>query len=340
MSAVTDVSQFISQIAPTLVNQRSNTSEQTTVAPDAISLSNIAFLQAMEQAGSTQDALVKNIMVRAAQAFAPTLAEEHTSGVYNSSTQAQLQNEAMARASGEAASAVLQAQTQGLNAESNIAGNRVNAQRSTTTNKTASPTLGKSAGTIATAAIAAQLAKKGIGKLSDLFTTPAGDASGLPEQLGGGPAVEEALASAAPEQLGGGAAVDAASAALEGTAAGVGADALVGDTAPELLAGEEGASAAAGDAAAGTAIDAAAVDEAGTATALGAGGELAGAGVVGAGIEGSIAGKGGAVSDLSGATPGAVLGSAAAGDDAGAIENLATGGVSGVIQDVGSFLGF
>jgi len=96
-------------------------------------MSDLAFAQAMEQATSSQDALVANIFKRATLSFAPTLAEEHTAGVYNSTTQAQLQNEALARATGEAADAVLKAQAAGTQTAASIAGNRVNAQRGTST---------------------------------------------------------------------------------------------------------------------------------------------------------------------------------------------------------------
>jgi len=85
----TDLSTFISQIAPTLVNQRTQETTNANVAPSAINMSDLAFAQAMEQATSSQDALVANIFKRATLSFAPTLAEEHTAGVYNSTTQAQ-----------------------------------------------------------------------------------------------------------------------------------------------------------------------------------------------------------------------------------------------------------
>jgi len=66
-----------------------------------------------------------------------------------------------ARATGEAADAVLKAQAAGTQTAASIAGNRVNAQRGTSTSQTKNPSLGSKAGTIATSVIAAQLAKEG-----------------------------------------------------------------------------------------------------------------------------------------------------------------------------------
>jgi len=52
-----------------------------------------------------------------------------------------LQNEALARATGEAADAVLKAQAAGTQTAASIAGNRVNAQRGTSTSQTKNPSL-------------------------------------------------------------------------------------------------------------------------------------------------------------------------------------------------------
>lgn len=356
----TDLSQFIAQIAPTLVNQRGTESTNTTVAPEALSMSDLAFMQAMNMATSSQDALVANIFKRATMSFAPTLAEEHTSGVYNSTTQAQLQNEALARATGEAADAVLKAQAAGTQTAAGVANNRVNSQRNTDTKTQKQPSLGSKAGTIATSVIASQLARKGINKLGDLFPKGSlwntGDSAAVEAAGGGSAAVDAAGVAATQTAIAG--AEDAGAVGLGDFAAGAagaeGADALA--EAAGFGAGAEGVSAAelggslgadagvdaAGSAATDTAIASAEAAPEETATALGLGEEAAGLGLVetgiggavGLGVAGSIAGEGGALSDFSGGTPGAVLGSAAAGDAEGAVENLATGGVSGVVDTV------
>jgi len=168
-SGPTDLSQFISQIAPTLVNQRTQETTNANVAPSALILVILLLLKQWSKQQVLKMLLLLISSKRATLSFAPTLAEEHTAGVYDSTTQAQLQNEAMARATGEATDAVLKAQTAGTATAANIAGNRVNAQRGETRAQTKNPSLGSKAGTVATAVIAAQLAKKGVNKIADLF---------------------------------------------------------------------------------------------------------------------------------------------------------------------------
>src|SRR5882672_3555574 len=334
----TDLSTFISQIAPTLVNQRTQETTNANVAPSAINMSDLAFAQAMEQATSSQDALVANIFKRATLSFAPTLAEEHTAGVYNSTTQAQLQNEALARATGEAADAVLKAQAAGTQTAASIAGNRVNAQRGTSTSQTKNPSLGSKAGTIATSVIAAQLAKKGINKIGDLF--PKGSWFGTlndtaaVEAAGGGSAAVDAAGVAATE--GASASADLAAGEVGDILGASSASAAGADILAEGLGADAAVDAAGADATA-SAITAASTAPEETAAALGlteAGiGGAVGAGIVGAvgaGIVGSIEGEGGAESFASGGPAGSVLGSTVAGDTEGAVENLATGGLSGV----------
>jgi len=321
----TDLSDFISKIAPTLVNQRQSESSNVTISPDAINLSNLAFLQAMNMATSTQDALVANILKRASLSFAPTLAEEHTSGVYNSTTQAQLQNEALARATGEATDAVLKAQAAGTATAGGIANTRVNSQRNVDTKQQKQPSLGSKAGTIATSVIAAQLAKKGITKVGDLFSKTnwfggPNDAAAI-ESAGGGSAAVDAAGVAATESatasadlaagaVGAGEVGDilgasaAGAAGVEGAdaiaeASGIGAEVGEGVSAAELggSLGADAAVDAAGSAATDTAIVAAETAPEDTAAALGLEG---GIGVEGLGPIGIVTGLvAGATSELS-----------------------------------------
>lgn len=299
-SGISDLSKFISEIGPTLVNQRSTQTETPEIGKDAISMSDIAFAQAMSQATSSQEALVNNIFKRATLAFAPTLAGEHSAGVYDSTTQAQLQNEAMARATGEATDAVLKAQTEGAKTAAGLANQRVASERGTTTKGIKQPSLGSKAGTIATAVIAAQLAKKGVTKLGDLgnrlfSSDPEGALTGIDPASG---VAFEPDAFAAGAGTGESAALDAAGVSAtseaiaeadalgaEGLGAGAAADALVTD------AGEMGGF---------SALDAAAADEAATGASLGFLGE-AGAGGAELGAEGTgLLESGGIIADIIG----------------------------------------
>lgn len=291
------IADFIAKIAPTLVNQRTTETTTPSIAPDALSASDAAFASAMSQAGSTQDALVQNIFRRAAISFAPTLAEEHTAGVYNSTTQAQLRNEAMAEATGEAAKSVLEARTQGLQIAGGISNTRVAQERGLASSKVQAPSLGSKAGTIATGVIMSQLAKKGITKVQDLFKkSGSADKTAGPEQLSGptsdeidsGAMTDKAFGSGTPET----ASEDTSGITgqmgdFEGLGGGAG-----GDVSADLLSDSSDiigtdSAANAGDL---TAVDAASLDPEGTAAALGAGaGDLAGgaelAGGAGAAIE-------------------------------------------------------
>lgn len=307
----TDLANFISQMGPAFVNQREAVTPQ--IDPSALALSDEAFAVAIRQAGSTQDALVNNILKRAALSFSSELPASHVAGVYNDTVTAQMANEAMARATGEAADAVLKAQTSGLGTAGTLANQRVAAGRGTATVK--GPGLGSKAGTIATSALLGQLAKKGITKVSDLFKT-APDTANTPEQLAG-PGFQGAAEDAAIPVVDSSAMTDAAfgdigasaSSLIEDTG-GASSDSLAG-----VQAGDEGFASIVGTsteeqaaAAAALGMDVTGIE---TATSAGVAGEAGAAGAEGAAAAGGAAEGAAAAEAGAAASEGAGLGEAA-----------------------------
>lgn len=309
----TDLANFISQMGPAFVNQRESVTSK--IDPSALALSDEAFAVAIRQAGSTQDALVQNILKRAALSFSSELPASHVAGVYNDTVTAQMANEAMARATGEAADAVLKAQTAGLGTAGSISNQRVASGRGTASVK--GPGLGSKAGTIATSALLGQLARKGITKVSDLFKT-APETTDMPEQLAG-PGFQGAAATEdATSVIDSSAMTDAAFGDIGASAssliqdAGASTDSLAG-----VQAGDEGFASIVGTsteeqaaAAAALGMDVTGIE---TATSAGVGAEAGaaagaeGAAAAGAGAEGAAAaGEAGAA-----ASEGAGLGEAA-----------------------------
>lgn len=83
-------------------------------------------------ADDDHQALIDSILQRSAIDFAPTRAAEVNSGGYNSTVGVQLQNEARARATGEATGAVLQAKTEAERTAANLQAAKLNANRTQT----------------------------------------------------------------------------------------------------------------------------------------------------------------------------------------------------------------
>lgn len=135
-----DISKIIASLAPALFgsSSKSSSTNAATVDPAMLAQSN-SLLQTLIGRGTTtaaSDALVEDILHRAQLAFAPQLGAEKAAGVYNSTTKKLLGTEAIARATGAAANAVLDAQTAALAQATQLAGNAVNATRSTSSTGT------------------------------------------------------------------------------------------------------------------------------------------------------------------------------------------------------------
>lgn len=112
---------------------------QTSVETSAPSSDSIANSNAVLNAimpnvqGTAQtDAVVNNILQRAAQAFAPNLAEPHAAGTYNTTVLKQLTDEAKARATGEASKAVLDAQQEAAKTAAGITNAQMLASKTAT----------------------------------------------------------------------------------------------------------------------------------------------------------------------------------------------------------------
>lgn len=101
-------------------------------SPEAMRNSNAALSMANTMFTDPQDALVNNILTRAAEAFAPQLASQHTAGIYNDTTTKLLSDRAQAMATGEAAKAVLDSKTNALKSASDITAAQLRANTTST----------------------------------------------------------------------------------------------------------------------------------------------------------------------------------------------------------------
>lgn len=201
-----DIAKIFGQFAPLLVGKQTNQSGTTTdtstqqvgpIDPALAAQQDQLFQTLMARAtnSSQADALVEDIMHRAAVAFAPVLGQEKSAGVYNSTTKDLLGKEAMARATGAAAASVLEMQTQAFQQAAAVQNSRVQAavaqapktttssKSSAESSKTPAPISGKNAvASIASLAGGAyslgKLYDQMTGKKKKLPNTPPGTSPG------------------------------------------------------------------------------------------------------------------------------------------------------------------
>lgn len=133
-NAAVDMADFFSKLAPMFFGSGKSTSS-TSGNPAGITNAQDLLALIMPQITGTKDtdAVVSNIMTRAAQAFAPVLGSQNQAGLYNSTVKQQLLSEAMARATGESASAVLQHQTAAGQTAASINGNLIRSSQTQST---------------------------------------------------------------------------------------------------------------------------------------------------------------------------------------------------------------
>ena len=113
----------------------SESTQSASLDPQQLARSQQLMDQLLAEAGNDQQALVDSILQRSAIDFAPVRGAEISSGGYNSTTLKLLQNDARARATAEAANAVLQAKQNALRSASELQSS-VNANtRTVTTNQ-------------------------------------------------------------------------------------------------------------------------------------------------------------------------------------------------------------
>lgn len=172
-NGVVSAADVISKLLPiftgsgtTTENTSGGSSSVGTISADAMSTLKSLLGSIMPGISDTSasDTVVNNIITRAQQAFAPVLASQKAAGLYNSSTVNLLGQEAIARATGEASSAVLQKQTADTKNAIDVANTMAQATRgtNTTTNnggsKTTGPAIGATGSKVASGlAVAASL---------------------------------------------------------------------------------------------------------------------------------------------------------------------------------------
>lgn len=118
-------------------------------------------------------ALIDSILNRSAIEFAPTRAAEIGSGGYNSSVGVQLQNEARARATGEATNAVLQKQTEDQRIAATLEAAKLQANRTQTVQPPTS--IGGIVKSVGTAVVANKLFGAALDKTGLVSKTPTGN---------------------------------------------------------------------------------------------------------------------------------------------------------------------
>lgn len=132
-NAVVDFSELLKNILPMFAGSGKTT--ETTTSGGGMQDFDAILSALMPQISGTEqtDALVKNIMGRAAEAFMPTsFAANNASGLYNSKTGMMMQADAMARATGASAEAVLKAQQQAASTAAQVAQARSQATKTLT----------------------------------------------------------------------------------------------------------------------------------------------------------------------------------------------------------------
>lgn len=155
------------------------------------------------------DTLVADILRQSAQAFAPVIAQQGSSGLYNSSTLSLLSSEARARATSASSKAVLDYQSGQQQIQSNALANLVNATKTTTTESTVPPST-RTTETSPSTATTVNMQAPTIDPISSLLTLGGGTlltqllktqtAKDLPGQVGG--LVGDAVLTPATDALG------------------------------------------------------------------------------------------------------------------------------------------
>lgn len=147
------------------------TSSSSTTSPDAGALDQEQLMLQKIFADinpASMDAMVGNIMERAKQTFGPAAISANAGGIraYSDTVLASLRNEAMARATGEAVSAQLEAVNKANATAASLVSNRLNASKTTqSTSKTGPSTVGQAAGLLSLGSAGMNIYKK----LKDLY---------------------------------------------------------------------------------------------------------------------------------------------------------------------------
>lgn len=159
---------LLSQFDKMIGGQKSTTNQTSTSTPDATSLADSdMILQKIFADMNPQaiDAMVGNILERAKQTFGPAAIGANAAGVraYSDTVLEQLKNEAMARATGEAAGAKLDALNKASSTAAQLTTARMNNTRTTTqtaNTKAGSSTLGKISALLTAGSYGNELLKK------------------------------------------------------------------------------------------------------------------------------------------------------------------------------------
>lgn len=171
----------LSTVLPSLLGAGNTTKKRA--SPEANAQATTAFntlTKPQDYTGQTAD-----ILTRAAQEFAPTLAAPHAAGLYDTTMLTQLSNEAQARATAAAQSAILQDQTARANSAANLAGASMQANNDVTQGNTIDlrQTLLSGGAMLA----APFLLSKGKGLIDGIFNTTAANPGALiPGAMGAG----------------------------------------------------------------------------------------------------------------------------------------------------------
>ena len=157
---MSEQSDLLKQIAPLLLDKR--TQVEPKIDPTAFGNSQdfIKSLFGQSTDNSQYQALIDSILQRSAINFAPVLGDQISSGGYSSTVVKQLQDEARARATAEAAGAVINAKAQAGATGAKLAGEQLHATTGQQTIERAPISAGKAIGAL----IAHKLILKGVDK--------------------------------------------------------------------------------------------------------------------------------------------------------------------------------
>lgn len=314
-NAAVDASQFLANLIPMFAG--SGTETKTETSPGAAGANDdihslLATILPQITGTAETDAVVQNIMARSAQAFAPiSFQGNNASGLYNNSAVTALAGEARARATGEAATAVLGHQTDAAKIAAQLTGQITNlsSQTKTSTAKTAPAVNPLVSGALAAAGIAKSVFAKKPKDDSDPSLPPGtSDVFGSARDA----AAEFSRGSTLGTEVGtSGQSIGGATSALGNVEGGF--DSAL-STSSAMVNGVDAASTIADAAVAAPAVAAPVVDINGTAAGVDGFGQAAD---IAAGVEGA--------------------GSFAAADAAGAIGgDVLTGGIAGAAGDIGA----
>lgn len=200
-SSLDDLARLFATLSPQFGSGKGTTSTTGALEPGAAAQEEQLFGNILASTNPEDiDNMVSSILQRAKQAFGPAAIASNAAGVrgYSDTVQESSRNEAMARATGEAAAAKLDAINKANATAANLTANRMQATKSTQVQtKTNATPMGK---TLALA-LAASALKKPFGKAIDAVTGGAETAG--PEQLSGptGPDEIQALNANNPNQF-------------------------------------------------------------------------------------------------------------------------------------------